>query len=377
MPSPVPAGGVDRAAQPARRRPSGRLRLVLAGGSIVAALLVAEIGLRLFWSPWSIQSHRLFEPHEFYGWAPRPGIEGVHVTPEYRHTAHNSVQGLRGGTVFNRRKLPGCRARVLFLGDSFTYGLGSPGAATFVEVFNQARRDVEVVNSGANGYSTRECLAVLDHLGAALVPDVTVYMFFWNDLDDNLSRRTPDYDIGEDGLVFRRDRPRPTTDPLALRPAGVLETNSPWRRFYVSDLIKEGMKGFRYNLLGVKQRQVHTDELKAEAWRKTEGLLRLMHLRAQEIGTRLVVVCLPDHNQVNPEAVIKNIEPLNFEVQAELEAVCEKQQIDYVDLLPGMKQRWQASGDDFYYYEDRHLTPKGNAAVAELLGAALSPYLPK
>lgn len=140
----------------------------------MVALLLAEIGLRLFWTPWSIQSHQLFESHEVYGWAPRPGIEGNHVTPEYRHTASNTPQGLRGHRVFGRHRAFDCRARVLFLGDSFTYGLGSPDAETFVERFNSACPDVEVVNAGANGYSTRECLAVLDHLGAALVPDLSV-----------------------------------------------------------------------------------------------------------------------------------------------------------------------------------------------------------
>lgn len=36
---------------------------------------------------------------------------------------------------------------------------------------------------------------------------------------------------------------------------------------------------------------------------------------------------------------------------------------------------WQTGGTDFYYYADRHLTPRGNAAVAELLVAILEPFL--
>ncbi|MEE2888309.1 MAG: SGNH/GDSL hydrolase family protein [Planctomycetota bacterium] len=341
----------------------------------MAALLVAEITLRVVWTPWSIQSHQLFESHEVYGWAPRPGIEGVRVTPEYRHSAHNTRQGLRGHRVFGRRRALDSEARVLFVGDSFTYGLGSPDAETFVERFNLAYPGVEVVNAGANGYSTRECLAVLDHLGAALVPDVSVYVFFWNDLEDNLKRTAPDFTVGEGGLVVRSDRSRPTSDPLELRPNAVLETHSPFERLYLSALVREGFRGFRYNVFGVKQRAIHTEQLKAEAWRKTEELLRVMKVRSTEIGTKLVLVCLPDHNQVNEAAIIKNIEPLNFEVQAELAAICQKHQISYVDLLPGMRKMWQKGGTDFYYYADRHLTPRGNAAVAELLVAALEPLL--
>jgi hypothetical protein len=352
-------------------------RLGLVIGSIVAALLLAEVLLRVFWTPWSIQSHKLFESHEIYGWAPRPGVVGKHATPEYVHTARNSRQGLRGSRVFGRQRGFGFDARVMLLGDSFTYGLGSADAETFVERFSQACPRVEVVNAGANGYSTRECLAVLDHLGAALAPDVSVYVFFWNDLDDNLKRTAPAFSVADGGRVERTDRPRPTTDPLVLQPPAVLETISPFGRLYVSDLIREGFKGFRYHTFGVKRRPVHTEKLKARAWEITEQLLYAMKLRAAQIGTKLVVACLPDHNQINAAAVIKNIGPLNYEVQAELKAVCDKHQILCVDLLPGMKKAWKDGGEDFYYYADRHLTPAGNAVVAKLLVTHLSPLLRK
>jgi len=339
--------------------------------------LVAEVLLRLFWTPWSIQSHKLFDTHEIYGWAPRPGVTGRHATPEYEHLATNSRQGLRGHRIVGRQLGFGFDSRVLFLGDSFTYGLGSADSETFADRFRQAHPRVEVINAGANGYSTRECVAVLDHLGAALVPDLCVYVFFWNDLDDNLKRTAPAFSVSEGRPVERQDRPRPTVDPLALQPPGVLETNSRFGRFYVADLIREGFKGFRYHTFGIKARPVHTQELKTQAWKITEQLLHMMKLRAVEIGTRLVVVCLPDHNQVNETAVIKNIGPLNYEVQAELKAACAKYEIVYVDLLPEMKRAWKEAGEDLYYYADRHLTPAGNAVVAKLLAGHLSPLLSK
>ena len=348
-------------------------RPLLALTSFVVSLALVEVGLRVAWTPWSARSHRLFEESAVYGWAPCPGITGVHATPEYRHAATHNAQGLRATKVFAAAKPEGARARVLFLGDSFTYGLGAADDATFVARFDALHPDVEVVNAGANGYSTRECVAVLDHLGAALRPDLVVYVFFWNDLDDNLTRDAPSFELDVSGRVVRTDRPRPSSDPLAPRPAAPLETGSP--SLYLKELVKEGAKGARYRLFGMKERAVHTPELKAEAWRRTEPLLAAMRARASELGSELVVVCLPDHNQVDPDASIQGIGPLNYDVQGELAAICARLRVAFVDLLPGMRRVFEDASEPLYYFADRHLTPAGNRVVAELLSEALGEQL--
>jgi lysophospholipase L1-like esterase len=95
--------------------------------------------------------------------------------------------GLRGPEVAVPRP-PGL-ARVLVLGDSFTFGLGvDAAAATFpallerklAETARPAAR-VEVVNAGLPGSLTGDWVALFERTGRALDPDVVLAVFFLRD----------------------------------------------------------------------------------------------------------------------------------------------------------------------------------------------------
>ena len=344
------------------------------------ALLGAELGLRAFWLPMSLRSTPGSEVHPVYVWASRPGIQGLRVTPEYTHTWAHTSQGLRGSQVFAADRPANVRARVLFLGDSFTYGLGSANDETFVARIAAAWPDVEVANAGCNGYGQRQELAILDTLGAALKPELTVVMFFWNDLEDNFTRATPAFRRDASGRVVRTDLTVPRDfDPLARRQA--LPRESPaaraslWKIYYLRQLIDEAKSGLKGGLLSGARRKIRTVEQREAAWVVTAELLELFRIRAAELHTRLVVVSIPDYNQVDPQAVYRHIDPLNFDIEADLAAVTRRLGIDYIDLLPAMRSRFRADQPPWYYAEDRHLTPAGNAVLAEILQPQLAPLL--
>jgi hypothetical protein len=300
--------------------------------------------------------------------APLPGRSGEHHTPEYVHSFSHTAQGLRGEAVFAAQPAEGKTQRLLFLGDSFTYGLGASNDACFVGRVAAVLPHVEVANTGCNGYTTREELAVLDHFGAAFRPQLVVLVFFWNDLEDNLQRTAPEFEWTADGKLVHTDGRDPATvDPLALGESPPWQPLSAWSVLYLQQLVKEGMKGLRYRWLGIRSRFLRTDAQKSQAWAVTRRLLGLVKRRCEQLGSRLLVVCLPDHNQVDPTARIKNITPFHFEVQAALLASCRELGIECVDLLGAMRSRFEELGRPLYYFADRHLTPLGNEVVGELL----------
>jgi lysophospholipase L1-like esterase len=342
------------------------------------ALLGAELGLRAFWLPMSLRSTPESEGHPVYLWAPRPGAEGLRVTPEYTHAWAHTSQGLRGSQVFAADRPANVRARVLFLGDSFTYGLGSANDETFVARIAAAWPDVEVANAGCNGYGQRQELAILDTLGAALKPNLTVVMFFWNDLEDNFKRAAPAFHQDASGRVVRTDLAVPRDfDPLARRQA--LPGESPaaseplWKIYYLRQLIDEAKAGLKGGLLGGARLKIRTVEQRAAAWAATAELLELLKQRAADWHSQLVVVSIPDYNQVDPQAVYRNIDPFSFDIEADLAAVTRRLGIDYIDLLPAMRSRFRANQPPWYYAQDRHLTPAGNAVLAEVLQPRLAP----
>src|SRR5690606_9131758 len=284
--------------------------------SIVAAFGLFEILLRVTWTPPSLRSTQAFELHAVYGVAPIPGISGVRHTVEYEHSFTHTPQGYRSGSALGEIAAEKRGPRILFLGDSFTYGMGAADDETFVNLVASALPGIEVVNAGVNGYGQYEELAILDAAGPALAPDLTVVVFFWNDLEDNLDAGRPRFAVDAQGRVVRTDLVVPPTfDPLANRTAHVEPVKARGALYYTREMIKEGLKGFRYRYLGISERDIRTEEQLREAWAVTANAFELMQRRASELGSKLLVVSIPDHNKVDPLAVIKNIEPLNYDVE--------------------------------------------------------------
>lgn len=339
--------------------------------SLLVSLFAAEIILHLTWTPPSLLSTRQFEQHPIYSWAPRPGISGRHVTMEYDYTFSHTLQGLRGGKLFSTAPPVTSLKRILFLGDSFTYGIGSGDDEIFFERINNALPAVEAINTGANGYGQRQQLAILDTLGASLKPDLVIIMFFWNDIEDNLNEDMPSFSIDNDGNLIRTDISIPDDfDPLALRKLKTEEEarESWFRRTYLYKLFKEGIRGFRHSLFGVRERKIQTMNQKNIGWDKTYELLQMMQQRCREIGARMIIASIPDYELVSPDqGALKGQDMLNIAVETKLLELTAKLQIPYLDLLPELKTRQAGLSTPLYYHTDRHLTPAGNNEVAEIL----------
>lgn len=328
---------------------------------------LAELFLQLRWDAPSERSTSAFWPHPLYLQGPAPGARGVQVSSEYACTFENNLLGFRG-------PLPdlatgGERARLLVLGDSQTFGLGVSEGETFCDRLRAAAPQLEVVNAGSNGYGTRESLAVLHHFGAAWRPDAALLVFFWNDLEDNVKHPLPEFELDGQSRVSRVDTYPADFDPLALR-AAIQAVPQGASGLRLPKFFKEGLRGLRYRWFGIKRRSIRDREQLDQAWAVAARLLAVMKARADELDCRLVVASLPDHNQVDPEAVIRNIEPLHFEIQERLFAECAALGIETIDLRPALRAAFEAGGAPLYYYADRHLTPRGHAVVAE----ALAPF---
>lgn len=344
--------------------------------SLLTALLLAELLVRATWVPPSTLSTQATEQHPVYGWAPRPRISGRQVSAEFDYGFSHTSQGLRGSTVFSASVPAGIENRILFLGDSFTYGNGSNNDEIFVELINARMPNTEVINTGANGYGQRQQLAILDTLGEALKPDLVVLMFFWNDLEDNIKKSSPNFQVGEDGRVMRTDIQVPDDfDPLVERTDNYTPKSHerPLRRTYLYKLFKEGARGFRHRLFGSKKRIIQDTEQKENAWKATADFLRLIQLRSAEIGTELIVVSIPDYQLIDPsEGHLKGQKRINIEIEDALREVCDEFRIDYLDLLPELRIRRANTDSPLYYAIDRHWTPDGNAAVANILLPVIS-----
>jgi hypothetical protein len=128
----------------------------------------------------------VFDPQ--LGDIPTPNQQGRKIRPgQFDHTySHNSL-GFRGSKEYHLEK--STEHRLLFLGDSFTYGFGVNDDQTFPYLTEKnllaQHISVEAINTGCSGKGTDFELKLFQVLGYKFKPDLTLLCFTANDFIDN------------------------------------------------------------------------------------------------------------------------------------------------------------------------------------------------
>ena len=165
--------------------------------SCLAALGVAEIAVRALVSQMS--GEVVFGYHEILGAIPLPQHRGVKTPPQgpSYSFSHNSL-GFRGSREYPAKQ---GSYRVLFLGDSFTYGVGVNDDQAFPflteEILRAKNYSVETINTGNPGAGTDFQLKLMQVHGKKLQADLVVLGFYWNDFYDNVNGEH--FRVGEGG----------------------------------------------------------------------------------------------------------------------------------------------------------------------------------
>jgi lysophospholipase L1-like esterase len=168
--------------------------------SLMIAFGIAEVAVRIY-APQEVAPIRFkFDPQ--LGDIPTPNQRGRKIRPGvFDYTfSHNSL-GLRGSKEYSLQK--NTEHRLLFLGDSFTYGFGVSDDQTFAYLTEKRllndRLSVEVINSGNSGRGTDYELKFYQVVGYKFNPDLVILCFCANDFIDN--ERGEFYRVSADGEI--------------------------------------------------------------------------------------------------------------------------------------------------------------------------------
>ena len=123
------------------------------------------------------------------GWAPVPNSTGTIKTFRTTQYKHNSM-GLR-----DEEFTPDAKPTIMFLGDSFVWGLDSQADERFTELLKPKIPDYRIVAAGVSGFGTDQEYLLLKRLWPKVKPSVVVLIFCsQNDRLDNSSNiRYEDY----------------------------------------------------------------------------------------------------------------------------------------------------------------------------------------
>ena len=152
-----------------------RVKLLAFALSVLFALLVAEVALRLMGYTYPV----FYTPDEHLGYVLKPNMEGWYRKEGEAYVRINS-EGLRDGE-HEKAKPPGT-FRVAVLGDSYAEALQVGQEDAFWSVMEKrlatcgpfAGRRVEVINFGVSGYGTAQELITLREKVLAYSPDVVL-----------------------------------------------------------------------------------------------------------------------------------------------------------------------------------------------------------
>jgi lysophospholipase L1-like esterase len=322
--------------------------LAALGAGLLVMLVLAEVGLRIvdlghpyysapaLYRP-SDDPRVLFEPSpDFDGFS-----EGTWVRTNSR--------GLR------ERELPPAKPagarRVVFLGDSVTFGAGVRDDEPFPRLLEAAVNEggagpIETVNAGVVGYNTVQELARLEQVGLAYQPDVVVVTFVVNDLLETFT-------------IF--DHQYEPTGSLAYVKVW-LRRNSHLYRF-VQNLYWRIDQELR------RAREGPTEPLrKRDRLEERLATLAEMVRLARANGAAFLLVLYPDNlgDPVNPGPTGERLT-----MREELERFAAREQVPVVDLTAALGDVRDPRARQYRLREDPHPSPEGHRAIAEALRAPL------
>jgi lysophospholipase L1-like esterase len=354
----------------------GRLALVL--GSLLATLLVAEAGLRLFgYTPERFKStarlvsndHRLLldcyptnprgyfdidlrtaAARERYFSLARRRFDAIAARAPWAVEFKYNAQGFRGEDF--PPKAPG-RRRVVVLGDSFTEGQGVKEPDTYVRVL-QRRLEAgggswEVLNGGRRATDFPELFGVFEET-LALEPDVLVYAMVLNDGDRS-----------------REFQARQTYVNDWILDRGRMLIGEPERRLGPLDsrlftLLRDRADDWRIGHATARwYREMYT-EANAAGWQRTQERLLEMDRRLRARGDRLLVAQWP------LLVGLQGRYPF-AETTATISAFLDRSGIPRHDLLPALAGRPEESL--WVHPVDRHPNELAHRLAAESLAPAV------
>ncbi len=375
--------------------------LALVAGSLVVALLAAEVALRAL----GYSAPVWYQPDPQLGWTLRPGAAGWY-TGEGRTWVKVNLEGRRDRDTLLEK--PPDVYRIAVLGDSYSEAMQVPREQAFWALLPArlaacgfaAGKRIEVLNFGVSGYGTAQEYIALETRAMRYRPDLVLLQFTnGNDVKNNSfaldeEDHRPFFMLGKDGALridesfasapgFRRHSSLPfQIVRRASDHSRVLQLVRQVRSLRVMDdaHANSGVEqGLEPKLLAPPR-----EPLWEEAWRITEALIARTGEYATRNGARFMVVTVPYAMQVHPERALREALQARLGVKdlfypdRRIAAFAENSGFAAVTLAPDMQRLAEERGVHFHGFANSgfgrgHWNPEGHRAAAELIAKALCP----
>ncbi len=358
----------------------GKLAFSILGFLISAALvfLLGELIIRLA-MPQTLNVYA-YDPDYVFKFRPNAQID--YTSNEFSQVTTFNSHGFKDNEYDYENK-PAGTYRALVLGDSFAVGLEVALNETFVKRLEQQLRtefpdkNIEVLSTATNGWSTEQELLFLQKEGMDYNPDLVVLAYYvGNDQIDNAARSLFTYENGK--LAINHKRPLSQT---RLRSAYYFITsysqffNALMYTYWKIRSLSGKPSGTNYDEAFSKYLLEEQPEDARLAWEKTLALLEKLYQTLNERKIPLALLIIPDRLQELPayreklmldESKITLDKPQNI-----LHDFAEPRGIPVIDLLPA----FQNAEEQYHYEKDFHWNPAGHALAADAVQPRISSFI--
>ena len=351
--------------------------------SIIFTLVAIELLLAIFHpTPYSIERNMFFEPDPYTGYRLKPDSVGYF---QQGIPAVVNDMGHRDDEVTLEK--PEGVYRILMLGDSFTVGANVLQEQAYPQVLetlldDRSDRDIQVVNTGVGGWEPFMYAQYYEHYGQDFDPDLVLIGFFaGNDAYNQLTRveQLPTTVLGR--RVSRDSATKPLTKLLVYlhehsHLTRLLMQKGPhaltFTRDDCADFSEEYVAVQQARMPSHLQRSAKQESLAANSIQQIQRIQQ----SASEAGIPVVVVLLPDENQINPDlqdVLLAEDERSHYDFgmpQSLLSELFADEGIPTIDLLPVFLDDSRC-----LYMNDTHWIPEGHHLAAETIADQLAPFL--
>ncbi len=174
--------------------------------STIISLIAAELFIRLV-SPPVVQGAGTDQTEKaaLYGWAMPPGKIFQFIDPDAGLKSFFKINSQGWKDVEHAFEKPNGTFRILFLGDSNTFGVVTPKDLYSRKVeellTTKVKTTVEVISIGLAGWGTDHALEALINEGFRYKPDIVIYQFCGNDITDNTY---PSANLAENSIQWKK-----------------------------------------------------------------------------------------------------------------------------------------------------------------------------
>lgn len=353
------------------------MRLAVLSVSTLVGLLICEWIVRRF-APQVVSVNTIDTVDGIY--CQPVGVRGRQSIPGQFDVAYETnSQRFRSPRDFSTEPAPGV-TRIITIGDSFTFGMGSDYDHTFPaaleNLLGHSGERFEVINAGSMNTGTGMQTLWYDRWVSQFHPHIVVLTVYANDMEDDLAE--PVFEIDAAGRVVPCS-PQAISDRLkpSLRYSAL-----PVRRFlcehsHLANLLKR----VGTHLLTDKppQNDAASLALRRELFEQRgvalmRGELAWLKQRVEAGGARLVVLWCPAreviHHDTGPAA-----EEMRWQsalIGRTLESFAREQDVPFRDLTESFRAQAGANPAELYYRVlDRHLKPQANQLIAREIATLL------